>query len=110
MFSDRDHHPEFDLHDGHEIPVVPDHQGPKLTQPKFEFKPMTQHKDKHHHKHHSDDHHHHSSDDHHHHHSSSDHENWISDYSDESDYDYDPYGLIDYSYDHIYHDYDFHIE
>ena len=66
---------------------------------------MTHHKDKHHHDHH------HSSDDHHHHHSSDDHENWLSDYSDENDYDYyDPYGLVDYSYDHIYHDYDFHIE
>lgn len=25
MFSDKDHHPEFDLHDGHELPVVHDH-------------------------------------------------------------------------------------
>ena len=34
----------------------------------------------------------------------------MSDYSDENDYEADPYGLVDYSYDQIYHDYDFHIE
>ena len=29
---------------------------------------------------------------------------------DEADHYYDPYGLVDYTYDQIYHDYDFHIE
>ena len=58
-----------------------------MSHPKFEFKPFS-----------------------HHGHFDEDNENWLSDYSDESDYESDPYGLLDYSYDHIYHDYDFHIE
>ena len=45
------------------------------------------------------------------HHNAEEEENWLSDSSyDEGDHYYDPYGLVDYTYDQIYHDYDFHIE
>merc|ERR1712151_363718 len=93
------HDVEVDIADPHhpqDLPFAHDHlkfEHPthKMTLPDFEFKPMAHHSKQRRHHYYEDE------------------TNLIQDPHHSEDF-YDPYGLRDYTYDQIYHDYHFHVE